>query len=88
MCIRDSADTDPTAEVNLVRFLGEFRGPDAAIAELDKVIAGGKDVAVFRSARAGFEFDKGDREGAIAETTQHRSAAYAGPVASRPRQCD
>ena len=63
----DPADTDPTAEVNLVRFLGEFRGPDAAIAELDKVIAGGKDVAVFRSARAGFEFDKGDREGAIAE---------------------
>lgn len=63
----DPASKDPSAEVNLVRFLGEFRGPDAAIAELDKVIAAGQDVAVFRSARAGFEFDKGDREGAIAE---------------------
>jgi tetratricopeptide (TPR) repeat protein len=66
------AQVDPTSDgpqpiVALVRFLGEFRGGDAAIAELDKAIAAGKSVPVFRSARAGFLFDKGDRDGAIAE---------------------
>ena len=58
-------DTQPLIE--LIRFLGEYRGPEAAIAELDKAIAAGKSMAVFRSARAGFRFDKGDHDGAIAE---------------------
>ncbi len=53
--------------IELVRFLGEFRGPEAAIAELDKAIAAGKSAAVFRSARAGFRFDQNDRDGAIAD---------------------
>lgn len=60
-------DDDVQPEIELIRFLGEFRSTDAAIAELDKAIAAGHSVAVFRSARAGFRFDQGDRDGAIAE---------------------
>jgi len=60
-----SDDSDP--EIELIRFLGQYRGPAAAIAELDKAIAGGKAQAVFRSARAGFRFDQGDHAGAIAD---------------------
>ena len=60
-------DKDVQPEIELIRFLGEFRSADAAIAELDKAIAAGNSVAVFRSARAGFRFDQGDHDGAIAE---------------------
>lgn len=63
----DPATDDTTAHVALVQFLGQYRGPDAALKELDAAIAAGKSVSVFRSARAGFHFDKGDRDGAIAE---------------------
>lgn len=49
----------------LIRFLAEQRGPDAAIAELDKVIAAGNGTAVLASARAGFLFDMGKRDEAI-----------------------
>jgi cellulose synthase operon protein C len=52
---------------SLVRFLGEYRGADAALAELDRLIESGQQATVFRSARAGFHFDQGDRDGAIAE---------------------
>ncbi|MGB3148540.1 MAG: tetratricopeptide repeat protein [Paracoccaceae bacterium] len=55
------------AVTSLIRFLGEYRSADAAVAELDKAIAAGKSVNVFRAARAGFIFDRGDKEGAIAE---------------------
>ena len=60
-------DEDVQPEIELIRFLGEFRSADAAIDELDKAIAAGHSVAVFRSARAGFRFDQGDHDGAIAE---------------------
>ncbi|MBS0562969.1 MAG: tetratricopeptide repeat protein [Proteobacteria bacterium] len=63
----DPKSDDPGAEIALVRFLGQYRGADAAIAELDKAIASGKAPAVFRSSRAGFLFDRGDRTAAIAE---------------------
>ncbi len=60
--------SDATAPiVDLVRFLGQFRGPEAALKELDAAIAAGKSVSVLRSARAGFHFDQGDHAGAIAE---------------------
>ncbi|WP_284164860.1 tetratricopeptide repeat protein [Frigidibacter sp. SD6-1] len=52
---------------SLVRFLGEYRGADAALAEIDRLIESGQQATVFRSARAGFHFDQGDREGAITE---------------------
>lgn len=63
----DPSSDDPAPVIELVGFLSDYRGPDAAVAELDKVIASGKSVAVFRSARAGFKFDQGDHAGAIAE---------------------
>lgn len=63
----DPKSDDPAREVDLVRFLGQVRGPDAAIAELDKVITTGKSLDIFRSSRAGFLFDKGDKAAAIAE---------------------
>ncbi|MCX8509220.1 MAG: tetratricopeptide repeat protein, partial [Rhodobacteraceae bacterium] len=51
----------------LVQFLAQYRSPEAAIAELDHAIAAGQSTAVFRSARAGFLFDRGDKKAAIAE---------------------
>ncbi len=63
----DITSDDTTATVALVQFLGQYRGPEAALKELDKAIAAGKSVSIFRSARAGFHFDQGDRAGAIAE---------------------
>lgn len=63
----DAASTDPTPVLNLVRFLAEHRGADVAIGELDRNIASGERVEVFRSARAGFLFDLGRRDEAIAD---------------------
>lgn len=58
-------DQDPVLQ--LVRFLSEERGAEAAVAELDRVIAEGATSPVFRAARAGFIFDLGRRDEAIAE---------------------
>lgn len=63
----DPASDKPDAMIALIRFISQYRGVEAAITELDKAIAGGKSVAIFRSARAGFLFDEGKREDAIAE---------------------
>ncbi|WP_347311610.1 tetratricopeptide repeat protein [Defluviimonas sp. SAOS-178_SWC] len=60
-----SEDQGPTLE--LVRFLAEQRGPEAAVAELERVIASGASTSVYRAARAGFIFDLGQRDAAIAE---------------------
>ncbi len=51
----------------LIRFLAEHRSTTVAVEELDKVIASGATSPIFRSARAGFLFDLGDREKAIAD---------------------
>lgn len=59
--------TDVARVFDLVRFLAENRGNDAAVKELDAVIAGGADSAVFLSARAGFLFDLGRRDDAVAD---------------------
>ncbi len=60
-------DGDNTSRLELVRFLSEYRGADAAIAELDKMIASGSDASVFRALRAGLAFDEGKRDAGIAE---------------------
>lgn len=65
----DPASDDIQPVIDLVRFLSEYRTSEAAVAELDKAIANGKSEHVLRSARAGFKFDAGDREAAIAEMT-------------------
>lgn len=58
---------DQDRVLQLVRFLSEERGPEAAVAELDRVIADGATSPVYRAARAGFIFDLGRRDEAIAE---------------------
>ncbi len=59
-----SADKIPT--LVLVRFLSDYRGPKAAVDELDKIVATNPD-PVYRSARAGMMFDMGERDKSIAE---------------------
>ncbi|MEE4120035.1 MAG: tetratricopeptide repeat protein, partial [Paracoccaceae bacterium] len=53
----------------LVRFQLEYDGPEAAIAELDRIIASereaGQEVATFRILRAGLQFDQGQTGDAI-----------------------
>lgn len=53
---------------NLVAFLVRFRGPEVARAEVDRILAE-TDVnpALFRSMRAGLDFDAGEQDAAIAE---------------------
>lgn len=52
---------------SLVRFLAEHRGTKSAADELDKVIAAGGTSPTFLSARAGFLFDLGRHDEAIAD---------------------
>ncbi len=61
-----ATDTPDQAKVfNLVRFLAEQRGSDAAVAELERVISSGQDAPAYRSARSAFIFDLGRRDEAI-----------------------
>ncbi|SEW37210.1 Uncharacterized conserved protein HemY, contains two TPR repeats [Aliiroseovarius sediminilitoris] len=64
----DPQDENPEDGATLIRFMVEFRGNDAAKAELDKLIAedGGLQ-PVYRSLRASINFDIGARDEAIAE---------------------
>jgi tetratricopeptide (TPR) repeat protein len=70
---RQAADAEKmtTARMTLVRFLAEVQGPDAARAELDRIIgaatADTAGVAVFRALRAGLDFEAGKTEAAIAD---------------------
>ena len=64
----DPAAPDVEAQVLLVRFLNDVRGTEAARAELDALVGAGSGAeAVFRSLRAGLDFDAGRQSEAIAE---------------------
>lgn len=63
----DPASDDDTNTLTLVRFLAEMRGQDAAIGELDELIAAGNSSPVLRALRAGMVFDTVDREQGIAD---------------------
>lgn len=67
--LRERASNGGSAErVDLVRFVNSLRGREAAIAELDRLIAEDEENApLYRSIRAGFVFEAGQREEAIAE---------------------
>ncbi|KAB2886808.1 MAG: tetratricopeptide repeat protein [Albidovulum sp.] len=58
---------DQEPALQLVRFLSETHGAEAAVAELDRLIADGATSSVYRAARAGFIFDLGRRDEAITE---------------------
>jgi tetratricopeptide (TPR) repeat protein len=54
--------------INLAAFLARFRSPDAARAEVERILEETEvDPAIFRSLRAGFDFDAGKQDVAIAE---------------------
>ena len=62
----ESPEVEPTQR--LVEFLEVYRGPRVAIAELDRIIAGGgRNERAFRAMRAGLNFSSGTTIDAIAE---------------------
>jgi len=60
------APSDPGPALTLVRFLNEVRGPAAARAELDRLVAEAADPAPYARARAALDFAAGDTDAAIA----------------------
>ena len=58
------------ATLDLVQFLMRFRGAEAAISELDRLVEAGPNSELFRSIRAGLRFSAGEREAAIAEVEE------------------
>lgn len=62
---------DPSAQVELLQFLARMEGPEAAREEADRVLeesgTEGANAELFRSIRAGLDFDLGNRDAAIAE---------------------
>lgn len=64
----DPEDAEPGARVTLVQFLRQLRSPEAAVEELDRIVAdGASDPALFRSMRAAIDFEEGRTEEATAE---------------------
>lgn len=64
----DPAAESPDRQVELIQFLTQVRGPDAARAELDRILATNPPhQATYRSLRAALAFDAGETEAAIAE---------------------
>jgi len=61
-----AVESDPQRTLTLVRFLNDIRGPGAARAELDRLIADAADPRPFRRARAALDFAEGDTDAAIA----------------------
>lgn len=63
----DLEDDDPEDQVTLVQFLNTSYGPDAARAELDRILAAGtRHELTFRALRAMLDFEAGDADTAIA----------------------
>ncbi|MCK0104314.1 tetratricopeptide repeat protein [Pseudohalocynthiibacter sp. F2068] len=64
----DPAAASPKAEVTLIRFLSNVRGPDVAAAELDRIIAENvSNKTLYRTLRAALLFETGERDQAISE---------------------
>ena len=68
--ISDPSDADPSVFLNLVRFIGETRGPEAARVELERAIAANPNPDRFRAMRAVMDFQEGAQDQAIAELEQ------------------
>lgn len=64
----DPASADPAARQRLVSFIAQTRGMPAARQEIDRIVAGNPPkVGIYRTMRAGIDFDAGNRDGAMAE---------------------
>ncbi|MCR9114365.1 MAG: tetratricopeptide repeat protein [Rhodobacteraceae bacterium] len=64
--VSDAPEDDPGPRVQLIRFLAEIRGTEAARVEIDKAIADHPDPLPFIIIDAGLDFDDGQREEAVA----------------------
>ncbi len=68
--LREVVNSDAAAsedQMTLLRFLAELRGQDAALAELNRIIATGNASPILHGLRAGYEFDLGSRGKAISQ---------------------
>ncbi|MCV6598084.1 MAG: tetratricopeptide repeat protein [Mangrovicoccus sp.] len=74
-----AGDGDTSAEFTLVQFLQELRGPDAALAELDQLIATAEDPLPFERRKAAIQFEQGAREPVIAHVEQLISTSEPSP---------
>lgn len=65
--ISNPADEDPSAFLDLIRFVTEIRGVEAGRVEIERGIAEAPDNTPFRALRAGLDFTEGKTAEAIAE---------------------
>ncbi len=77
--IADPQAEEPALYLSLLQFIGELRGPEALMAELDKVIPEVADPSLYRALRAGIVFQQGDRAKGIAEMEEIIAAADPSP---------
>lgn len=65
---RDAPEADRrAAQLTIMQFLQSTQGVEAALAEIEARIAAGEDAAFYRSMRAVYLFDQGERDTAISE---------------------
>lgn len=81
--IADPDAEDPKLYLTLLQFIGQLRGPDAMMAELDDVIPKVEDPALYRAMRAGLLFEQGERAQGIAETEDIIAGAEPSPQISQ-----
>ena len=62
----DTSGEDQRAQFALVQFLRQFRGPEAALEELDQMIAAAEQPLAFERMKGAMLFDIGQREEAMA----------------------
>ena len=63
----NSSDGDSKAKLKLISFLEKYRDRDTAISELEKMLAEDSSDTALHGLRAGYKFDSGNPEGAIAD---------------------
>lgn len=84
--LAEAAPADnPTPRADLIRFVEVQRGVDAALAEVDLALEQGGDPMIFRVLRAGFTFQQGKTDAAIAELRDVLKDAEASEQASRAK---
>ena len=83
--ISDPSDADPTMFLELVRFVSEVRGEDAARAEIQKAIEVNPTPLPFQAMLSGLDFQRGETAKAIADLEALLAASEPSPEARRAR---
>lgn len=74
--LRTFSETEgDSGKADLIRFLVSTKGTDAALAEVDRIIAAGENVDFYRALRASLNFDSGKQNTAITELEEILSSA-------------